>query len=134
MSTATLTKWKPGTDLPYAIPAGDGAMLAIRLPAAWIKPDRTGQPLLLPPAVRALDRLRATLADDEVLTPGFIVSLRGAMRITQQQLARKLNVSKMTVSRWERGTMRPGASAVEAMRGLQRHAQRAGVKVDGARR
>jgi hypothetical protein len=133
MITATVTKWKPGSDLPYAIPAGDGAMLAILLPAAWLKPDRSGQPLLLPPAVRALDRLRATFAGDEVRTPGFIVSLREAVRLTQRQFARKLNVSTMTVSRWERGTMRPSAAAVVALKALQRQAQRAGVKIDGAR-
>ena len=52
----------------------------------------------------------------------------------QQQFARELGVSKMTVSRWELGRMRPGPAAVSAMRRLQVRARRRGVKIDGHRR
>ncbi len=52
MTTATLTTWKPGMDLPYIVSFGENAMLAISLRAAWLKADRSGRPLLLPPAVR----------------------------------------------------------------------------------
>ena len=134
MATDTLMKWKPGTDLPYVVPMDGGSMLALLLPAAWLKADRSGAPLLLPPAVRALDRLRATFASEAALTPGFIVSLREAMGLTQEEFGRKLAVSKMTVSRWERGRMRPGESASDSIRKLQRQAQREGVMIDGDRR
>ena len=71
MTTVTMSQWQPGTDLPYVIPVGDESMLAILLPAAWLKADRAGQPTLLPPAVRAVDRLRATFAHPAALSPGF---------------------------------------------------------------
>src|SRR5580658_4015130 len=94
MATKLTTTWKPGMDLPYVLPFGEQGMLAITLRAAWLKADRSGQPLLLPPAVRALDRLRAVFAAQETLTPGFIVSLREAVGLTQEQFGRKLGVSK----------------------------------------
>lgn len=134
MTTATMKSWKPGMDLPYVISLGEGRMLAISLQAAWLKPDRTGQPLLLPPAVRALDRLRAVLADPEKITPGFIISLRQGMGLTQAGLGKKLSVSKMTVSRWECGRMRPGRAAAEQILKLQAQARRKGVKIDGDRK
>ena len=90
MTTATVTPWKAGTDLRYVVPFGDNEMLAILLPAAWLKADRSGRPLLLPPAVRALDRLRAMFTNQRTITPGFIVSLREAIGLTQEQFGRKL--------------------------------------------
>jgi DNA-binding transcriptional regulator YiaG len=120
-------------DLPFVAKLGEGSMVAISLPASWVKADRSGEPLLLPPAVRALDRLRALFSDQDKLTPGFIVSLREAMCLTQEQYAR-LGVSKMTVSRWECGRMAPSASAVAAIRQLQAESRRQGVKIDGERR
>jgi DNA-binding transcriptional regulator YiaG len=134
MVTAVQTTWKPGMDLSYVATVGEGAMLAISLPASWVKADRSGEPLLLPPAVRALDRLRALFASQERITPGFIVSLREAIGLTQEQFGRRLGVSKMTVSRWECGRMVPSASAVVAIRQLQARSRRGGVKIDGDRR
>jgi DNA-binding transcriptional regulator YiaG len=116
-------------DLPYIVSLGDSAMLAISLRAEWLKADKSGQPLLLPPAVRALDRLRATFSTPKNLTPGFIRSLREAMGLTQSQFGHRLGVSKMTVSRWECNRMRPSASTVEAIRSLQARARREGVKI-----
>jgi DNA-binding transcriptional regulator YiaG len=121
-------------DLPYVAKLGKGSMLAISLPASWVKADRSGDPLLLPPAVRALDRLRALFTCQENITPGFIVSLREAMSLTQEQFGTQLGVSKMTVSRWECGRMAPGESAVAAIRELQAKSRREGVQIDGERR
>jgi DNA-binding transcriptional regulator YiaG len=121
-------------ELPYVTSFGEGKLLAISLPAAWIKADRSGEPLLLPPAVRALDRVRALFMSQEKMTPGFIVSLREAMGLTQEEFGRRLRVAKMTVSRWEGGKMEPGASAIAAIRRVQAHARRLGVKIDGQRR
>ncbi len=131
MPTKTLTAWKPGTDLPYVVPLGEHGMFAISLRAAWPKADRSGQPLLLPPAVRALDRLRAVFTTQEKFTPGFIVSLRQAVGLTQEQFARKLGVSKMTVSRWECGRMHPSSSTAATIHHLQARARHKGVKIDG---
>jgi DNA-binding transcriptional regulator YiaG len=131
MATETLTTWKPGMDLPYVVSFGESGMLAITLRAAWLKPDRSGQPLLLPPAVRALDRLRAMFTAQRQITPGFIISLREAMGLTQEQFGRRLGVTKMTISRWECGRMRPSPSTAAAIRRLQVRAQHEGVKIDG---
>jgi DNA-binding transcriptional regulator YiaG len=131
MATATLTSWKPGMDLPYVVPFGDGGMLAIALRAAWLKPDRSGRPLLLPPAVRAVDRLRAVFTNQEKLTPGFVISLREGMGLTQSEFGQKLGVSKITVSRWECGRMRPGATTARAILKLQAEARHEGVKKTG---
>ncbi|MGD1278431.1 MAG: helix-turn-helix domain-containing protein [Tepidisphaeraceae bacterium] len=120
-------------DLPYVVSFGKHGMLAILLRAQWLKADRSGQPLLLPPAVRALDRLRAVFTKQEQITPGFILSLREAMGLTQEQFGRKLGVAKMTVSRWESDRMRPSASMAAAIGALQAQAQRHGVKIDGER-
>jgi DNA-binding transcriptional regulator YiaG len=134
MPTSSFKNWKPGSDLPFVLSLGDQAMLAISLPAAWLQADRSGEPLLLPPAVRAVDRLRALFADQKQITPGFIVSLREAMGLTQEQFSRKLAVSKMTVSRWECGRMQPSEAAIAAIRRIQRKARKAGVIIDGQRR
>ena len=84
--------------------------------------------------MRAVDRLRALFADQKLVTPGFIVSFREAIGLTQEQFARKLNLSKMTVSRWECGRMRPSQSAISAIRRLQARARKSGVIIDGDRR
>ena len=124
MGVTTAGTWKPGTDLPFAIPGEAGTFLAIQLPADWLKADRSGRPLLLPPAIRIVDRLRATFGAQVSPTPGFIVSLRGALGLTQEEFGRKLKVSKMTISRWERGRMKPSESAANAIQKLQQRARR----------
>lgn len=129
-----MAPWKPGMDLPYVVSLGGGRMLAISLNAQWLKPDRSGNPLLLAPAVRALDRLRAVFANQEKATPGFISSLREGMGLTQSEFGRRLGVSKITVSRWECGRMRPGSATMKAILGLQQIARREGVRIDGEKR
>ncbi|MGA2233018.1 MAG: helix-turn-helix domain-containing protein [Tepidisphaeraceae bacterium] len=132
MQTQVPNTWQPGMDLPYVVSFGNGAMLAISLRAAWLKADPSGKPLLLPPAVRALDRLRAVFADREKITPGFIVRLREAIGLTQEQFARRLGVTKMTVSRWECGTIRPSPAMAEAIGRLQSKARKEGVMIDAS--
>jgi hypothetical protein len=117
-------------DLPYVIELGEDGMLAISLRASWVKADASGQPLLLPRAVRAVDRLRALFGQGSKVTPGFIVSLRETMGLTQAQFAEKLNVSNMTVSRWEHGRMRPGPAMTRAILALRGRARRSGVRID----
>jgi len=130
MTTAAMTTWKAGMDLPYVVSFGKTGMLAISLRAAWLKMDRSGQPLLLPPAVRALDRLRAVFTAQQQITPGYIISLREALGLTQERFGRKLGVTKMTVSRWECGRMRPSAAMVDAIRNVQAIARRQGVMIE----
>lgn len=49
---------------------------------------------------------------------------RTAAGLTQEELAKRCNVSMMTVSRWERATMEPSATA------LKRIARATGVRMD----
>ena len=134
MPTAIATSWKPGMSLPYTVQLGGGRILAIDLDANWLKADPSGQPLLLPPAVRALGRLRSFLATQDRITPGFLVNLREGMGLTQAEFGQKLGVSKMTVSRWECGRMHPDPTASAALLKLQRHARHRGVLIDGEKR
>jgi len=109
-------------------------MLAVALRAEWLKPDRTGQPLLLPAAVRALDRLRAVFTAQQEVTPGFIISLREGLGLTQATFGGELGVSKMTVSRWECGRMRPSPAAAQGILKLQAQSRRKGVVIDAEKR
>jgi DNA-binding transcriptional regulator YiaG len=134
MSIATISAWRPGTDLRHVIPVGDDHVLAVVLPAKWLAADRSGEPVFLPPAVRLIDRLRAFFKRPVSVTPGFIVSLREALGLTQEEFAKKLGVSKMTVSRWECGRMRPSRDVSERILKLQQQAQRDGTLVSGEKR
>jgi DNA-binding XRE family transcriptional regulator len=108
--------WTPGEDYPYVMRLADHRVVALTIPAAWVLLDKTGEICLRPPAVRWLDKLRALFSRiHRAPTPGFIRTLRQAMSLTQDQFGRQLGVNKMTVSRWERGTIRPGTQAVKAL-------------------
>ncbi len=41
------------------------------------------------------------------MTPALIRSIRLRLRLTQEQLAQRLRVAPLTVSRWERGKAAP---------------------------
>lgn len=85
-------------------------------------------------AMRKLDRLRAVVQDVTASSaPGHIASLRDALGMTQQQFATRLKVTSQTVSRWERGEVRPNERALAAMRRLQAAARRNGIAVPGTR-
>ena len=67
-----------------------------------------------------------------------LYNLRDAAGLTQRELAEALNamahefgevpsIEANHVSRWERGTMRPGAEAVKAIEALRKQAIRRGV-------
>jgi transcriptional regulator with XRE-family HTH domain len=60
--------------------------------------------------------------------------MREAMALTQSQFGRKLGVSKMTVSRWERGKMKPSPATTRAIQQLQRKIRYEGVNIDGEKR
>ena len=49
--------------------------------------------------------------------------------MTQEQFGASLGVNKLTVSRWERGELRPGPSSLKRLRKLRDMAARRGVVV-----
>jgi len=117
-------------DFPYTMKLPDGRTLFVELPGRWVTTDRDGTPAFLPPAVKFLDRVRAlAMKLDRPPSPGFITSLREALGLTQAEFGERIGVDKMTVSRWERGVLRPGDESLTAMSELRNRAASRGVTI-----
>ena len=52
------------------------------------------------------------------MTPEAINELRAQLGLTQKELATRLKVDAITVSRWERGVQTPTLRAITKMQGL----------------
>jgi DNA-binding transcriptional regulator YiaG len=108
----------------------DGRTLFVEVPGRWMTNDRDGTPAFLPPAVRFLDRVQALAQKlDRPPSPGFITSLREALGLTQAEFGERIGVDKMTVSRWERGALRPSDESLAAIAKLRDRATRSGVTI-----
>ena len=117
-------------DLPFTMKLPDGRTLYVEVPGRWVTEDRDGSPALLPDAVQFLDRVQALAQRlDRPPSPGFITSLREALGLTQKELGEQLGVDKMTVSRWERGALKPSDESLAAVDDLRRRAVRRGVTI-----
>ncbi len=117
-------------DLPFTMKLPDGRTLYVEVPGRWVTEDRDGSPALLPDAVRFLDRIQALAQRlDRPPSPGFITSLREALGLTQAEFGERVGVDKMTVSRWERGALRPREASLRAIDDLRRRAVRTGVAI-----
>lgn len=116
-------------DHPYAVRLPDGRTLALEIPARWVVRDRGGSIAFLPEAVEYIEHLRVlfTSTANTTPSPGHILRLREALGLSQAALGARVGVSKMTVSRWERGTMQPGPAARKALERVRREALRRGV-------
>ncbi len=116
-------------DHPYTMKLPDGRILFVEVPGRWVIKDRSGETAFLPPAVRLLDRLRALAmsALERPPSPGYITSLREGLGLTQAEFGEQIGVDKMSVSRWERGTVRPSDASLAAMERIRRAAIRRGV-------
>ena len=127
MSTATGTA---AENLPYAIDLGAGRTLVVELTPAEYGYDLDGELVFTPAGCRRLDKVRAAAVDmPDDPSPGWIKTFRAALRLTQAELGDALNVDKLTVSRWERGAVRPRLTAVRAMQQLRKKTARNGVVV-----
>jgi Helix-turn-helix len=119
-------------DLPYAMRFSDGRTLAIEIPGRMVVRDRSGEPAFTPEGIRFLDRLRALFAPlDRAPSPGFLLRLREALGLTQSDFGKRIGVNKLTVSRWERGELRPGAKSIARVRQLRATATRRGASLAG---
>lgn len=54
------------------------------------------------------------------MTPDEIKALREKLGLTQEGLARAIDVSSVTVNRWEKGTFKPMNVFVEKMKKLKK--------------
>lgn len=109
----------------------DGRTVCVEIPGRWVTADRGGRPALLPDGVEFLDRVRALFSSalNRPPSPGYITRLRQGLGLTQKEFGEQICVDKMTVSRWERGTMRPSDAAVKAIEKLRKQAIRQGVTI-----
>ncbi len=118
-------------DFPYTMRLRDGRTVLVEIPGRWVSADRDGTPAFEPEAVAFLDRVRALFTSrmDGPPSPGYITSLREGLGLTQQQFGDRIGVDKLTVARWEWGTLRPSPKSVAAIKGLRDKAMRHGVAI-----
>ncbi len=111
---------------------GDGRTVFVEVPGRFTIEDRDGRIAFTAEGVRFLDHVRAlAMRLDRPPSPGWISSLREALGMTQEEMGRRIDVDKLTVSRWERGALRPGRDSVQALEKLRREASRRGVVLPG---
>jgi len=117
-------------DFPYTIKLPDGRTLYVEVPGRWVTIDSDGQPALRQGAVAFLDRIRAlAMKLDRPPSPGYLTALREALGLTQAEFGERIGVDKMTVSRWERGALKPSDESLAALKDLRRRAVRRGVTI-----
>lgn len=116
---------------PYSIALDEGRQLFVELPAGAWRPARHGDGWSLTPAGgRLIDKLRAMAeAVPKEPTAGRVKALRSALELTQVQLAERIEVSPLTISRWERGQVRPNTEASRRLERLRRAAGRRGLVI-----
>jgi len=136
MSATTKSKPKPkagvhsdAADFPYVLKLRDGRRVLVEVPSKWAK-QHQGELVFTKDGAIFLDRIRAVFSEfDASSSPGHIRTLREALGMTQQSLGRALGVDKLTVSRWERGEVKPGPTSIKRLRKVQSNATRRGVVV-----
>jgi DNA-binding transcriptional regulator YiaG len=118
-------------DYPFTMKLHDGRTVYVEVPGRWVTTDRSGEVAFLPEAVEFLDKVQALAmtALDRAPSPAYVTALRQALGMTQQEFGERLGVNKLTISRWERGTLRPGPRALAALEALRREAVRRGVTI-----
>jgi DNA-binding transcriptional regulator YiaG len=116
----------------YVLRLPDGRSVYLELPTEYVSRDRSGDLLLRPPAVRYLDQIRA-VAMQRIThpTPAYLITLREALDLTQQEFGDAVGVDKMTVSRWERGDRRPGIESLRRIAALRKRSVKHGVLLHG---
>jgi DNA-binding transcriptional regulator YiaG len=116
----------------YVMALPGGRQVAVELPSGSVRWEG-GEMLLLPRAVRRLDEIRALyLSGVNGMTATHLALLRRGLGMTQKELGQRLGVGSMTVSRWERGTLRPSAANVRAIERLRRWSLKKGVVLESA--
>lgn len=91
---------------------------------------RTGELSYTLEAMRTFDRLRGLLKDlTREPTGGQIRRLRETLGMTQIAFGNELKVTSQTVSRWERGEVKPSGDTMVRLRCLQSRALRDGLAI-----
>ena len=118
--------------IPYTMRLADGRTVFIEVPARTTVRDRGGELAFTPEGVRFLDHIRALATNlENAPSPAFITALREAAGFTQEELGRRIGRHKLTVSRWECGTLHPDREALQRLRELFRELRATGVVLPG---
>jgi DNA-binding XRE family transcriptional regulator len=119
----------PKNFYPYTMSLGNGVTVYVEVPASMVRKE-DGEIAFTPAGIRFLDRVRAAGTPiGETMTPGHIAALRAALGMTQEAFGKAVGVNKLTVSRWERGELRPNRTSLAAIRQLRRKQARQGVAI-----
>ncbi|MFG0250234.1 MAG: multiprotein-bridging factor 1 family protein, partial [Phycisphaeraceae bacterium JB051] len=85
-----------------------------------------------PEGTRFLDHIRAVAIETpDTPSPAYIKTVREAMKLTQAELAQKLDYSLISIKKWEAGDARPGKNAIGRLRKLVNTATRRGLVLAG---
>lgn len=118
--------------IPYTMKLADGRTVFVEVPARMATRDRGGELAFTPEGVRFLDKVRAlSLQPGPSPSPAFLVTLRDALGLTQAQLGKLIGRDRLTISRWECGSLRPGPQALQKLYALARKLKEAGVALAG---
>jgi DNA-binding XRE family transcriptional regulator len=118
--------------LPYTMKLADGRTVFVEVPGRMATRDRGGETAFTPEGVRFLDRVRALAMDLEGKpSPAFITALREAAGMTQEELGRRIGRHKLSVARWEWGTLHPDAKAMSRLQKLFRELKASGIVLPG---
>lgn len=119
-------------DIPYTMKLADGRTLYVEVPGRMGVKDRSGEIAFTPEGVKFLDKIRALATKIDVPPrPAFITALREAAGMTQEELGQRIGRDKLTVSRWERGTVKPGRKSLDAIKSLFRGLKQSGIVLPG---
>jgi DNA-binding transcriptional regulator YiaG len=118
--------------IPHTMKLPDGRTVFVEVPARMTRRDRSGELGFTPQGIRFLDRVRAlALEPGATPSPAYLAALREALGLTQAQLGRLIGRDKLTISRWECGTLRPSPEALEKLYALARKMKQTGVVLTG---
>jgi len=118
--------------IPHTMMLPDGRTVFVEVPARMATRGRSGELAFTPEAVRFLDRVRAlALEPGATPSPAYLAALRESLGLTQAQLGERIGRDKLTVSRWECGTLRPSPEALAKLYDLARKMKQTGVVLAG---
>ena len=114
--------------VPYVMPLPDGRSVFVRVPAHLTGRDRGGSLTFTAEGTRYLDRVQVMAMETPPdPTPGYLRTIREALRMTQAEFAKRVGRSTITIKKWEAGDARPGKEAVTKIRRIVDKATRQGV-------
>ena len=118
--------------VPYTMRLPDGRTVFVEVPARMASRDRSGELAFTQEGVRFLDRVRA-LASRPGLhpSPAYLTAMRQSLGLTQAQLGQLVGRDKLTISRWECGSISPSPQALRKIYALARKRKEAGVVLTG---